>query len=94
LPYPSEPCRVAIAGEPELTFDHYDFQSFRNHDAEASVIAEQIMAMYPIVDGQKPDQTNSIPPQSPNMTEKESNGQPETAPAQAPSAQEGNLIDL
>lgn len=54
-----------------------------NHDADPTAIAEQIKSIYPIVTGQKPDDTNSIPPHTPS-----NNG------AAAPAAQEGNLIDL
>lgn len=55
----------------------------RNHDADPATIAEQIKAIYPIVKGQKPDPTNSIPAHAPS-----NNG------AATRATTEGNLIDL
>lgn len=55
----------------------------RNHDADPAAIAEQIKAIYPVVAGQKPDPTNSIPAHAPS-----SNGAVSSTP------KEDNLIDL
>jgi hypothetical protein len=39
---------------------------FRDHTAPPEKQAEQIMAIYPVVKGQKPSQQNVIPPHSPS----------------------------
>ncbi|SPN97100.1 probable oxysterol-binding protein [Cephalotrichum gorgonifer] len=66
-----------------------------NYEAGPAAIAEQIMAIHPIVTGQKPDPTNSIPPHTPSTSNHEkqegSNGQ---AAASSASSQEVGAEDL
>lgn len=64
----------------------------RNHEGDPKTMAEQIKAIYPIVTGQKPSTTNSIPPHGHSNHGKEGNGR--AAEPQAAAPKEENLIDI